>query len=45
MVPVLVKSLQNGGQILLEDVKTCKKKKSLYRMFMVFIIYTEKRFF
>lgn len=26
MVPVLAKPGQNGGQILLDDVKTCKKK-------------------
>lgn len=44
MVPLLAKPGQNGSQILLEDVKTCKKK-SFYRMLMFFIIYTGKRFF
>lgn len=43
MVPVLAKPGQNGGQILLDDVKTCKKK-SFYRMLMLFIIYTGKHF-
>lgn len=44
MVPVLAKSGQKGGQTLLEDIKT-HKKKSFYRMLMFFIFYTEKNFF